>query len=164
MNEPAIRLSFRLGRGFISRAIAWWGCAPGLWSHVAAQLPNGKLLDARSDVLGGVPVGVQIRDPETEPVKRSALVEIPGNYGAWRRFLESQIGREYDVADIWGDIIGRRLHDPGRWICSALQTQALKAAGSLKDLPIEDSQVTPDSLYLIVMSGLGGRILVKENL
>lgn len=163
MSEPRIRLSFRLGAGLTSRAIAWWGCAPGLWSHVAAVLPDGHLLDARSDVLAGIPAGVQVRPAKVEPCVRSALVELPGaHYAPWRKFLDAQVGREYDQGAILGDILGRKLHERGRWICSALQTGALKAAGMLRALPIEDSQVTPDSLYLIVTAGLGG-IIVKRS-
>lgn len=115
-------------------------------------------------MLGGIPAGVQVRDPALEPAVRSALVELPGgHYGAWSRFLHDQIGREYDTGAIWGDILGRRIHERGHWICSALQSGALRAAGLLHGLPIEESQVTPDSLYLIVTAGLGGRVVKRSG-
>jgi hypothetical protein len=155
-----IRLSFRLGSDLSSRLIAWYGQGYGGWSHVAAVLPDGTLLDARSDVLGGVPAGVQIRTEDLEPVRRSALVELEkGDSAAWEAFLRSQIGKPYDEQAILGFILGRKDHTKGRWICSALQTGALKAAGLLHSIPIPEAQVTPDALYLLVTAGLGGKII-----
>ena len=157
---PVIRLSFRLGYDLSSRLIAWWGQAIGGWSHVAAMLPSGELLDARSDKLGDVPAGVQIRPEALEPAKRTALVELPGGDPvAWEEWLKSKVGARYDDAAIVGDIVGRQFHGKGRWICSALQTQALKHAGLIRNLPMSDSLVTPDALYLIVTAGLGGKIV-----
>jgi hypothetical protein len=58
----SIKLRFVRGLDFSSRVIAWFSA--GHLSHVDAVMPDGSLLGARSDVIKGIPTGVQIRQYE----------------------------------------------------------------------------------------------------
>lgn len=156
-----IALQFVCGADLSSRLIAWYGNGFGGWSHVDAVLPSGSLLGARSDVLEGIPSGVQIRPPHYERWVRTARVELtvsPQRAQSWEVWLKGQCGKQYDKGSIWGFILGKKDHEANHWICSALQTGALKHIGMLHPFPIPDSQVTPDALYLIVTAGLGGKV------
>lgn len=160
-----IRLQFVLGSGWSSRLIAWYGQGFGGWSHVDAVLPDGRLLGARSDTVGGQPPGVRIRPANYERWKRRTLVEIPctsAEETGWVGWLRQQVGYEYDKAAIIGFILGRPAHTPHHWICSACQRGALEAVGKLHpcDL-IPDSETTPDALFQVVTEGIGG-IVVED--
>lgn len=148
-----IHLQFVRGTSLTARAIAWWGNGYGGFSHVDALLPDGTLLGARDDAVGGKPPGVQIRPQGYEKWDRKEVVEIATSSqqaDVWRSYLRSQIGMQYDKGAIWDFILGRQdLHQAGHWICSALQTGALQAAGLLRRLPVPDQQVSPDALYLL---------------
>jgi uncharacterized protein YycO len=146
-----IRLHFVAGSGLPSRLISWWGNGYHGFSHVDAVLPDGTLLGARSDVIGDVPAGVQIRPPDYEKWLRQATVTIQTDKGAqWEAFLRSQVGLPYDELNIINLITGEPTPEKdGHWICSALQTAALEIIGILKPPPIPPQQYTPDSLYLV---------------
>jgi hypothetical protein len=154
-----IRLQFVCGKAVSSRFIAWYGNGYGGYSHVDAVLPDGSLLGARDDAIGKVPAGVQIRPPYYESWLRRTVVSIPTTEAEatlWETYLKSEIGAPYDQQAIWGFILGRKDHGTGRWICSALQTNALCRLGKLFSFPVPDSQVTPDALFLLVTAGIGG--------
>lgn len=156
-----IRMQFVLGSDLSSRLIAWYGQGYGGFSHVDAVLPDGTLLGARNDAIGGQPPGVRIRPPEYEKWANRALVELPATdtqAASWQSFLRLQIGDPYDRGAILGFLLGKQDHASGHWICSALQHQALQQIHFLYPSPIPDSQVTPDSLFQLVTSGLGGKI------
>lgn len=160
--KPRIRLQFVLGAGVSSRLIAWYGQGYGGYSHVDAVLADDTLLGARSDAVGGQRPGVRVRPPGYETWRRRTLVELPGSelkFMQWADALERQIACQYDKQAILGFLLGRREHTKGHWICSALQTHALKHCHLLHRVPIPDSQVTPDNLFTLVTAGLGGRIL-----
>lgn len=146
-----IRLQFVAGTDLSSRLIAWWGNGWHGYSHVDAVLADGSLLGARSDVIGGVPAGVQIRPPGYEKWVRTAVVTIQTPKGPeWEAFLRSQIGRQYDITNIVDLITGESpIENDGRWICSSLQTEALEQIQLLPELPVPPQQVTPDGLYLV---------------
>lgn len=159
----SVRLQFVLGADFSSRLIAWYGQGYGGFSHVDAVLPDGSLLGARSDRVGGKPPGVQIRSAGYETWKRREVVEIPCEFwqaGAWLDCLEAKVGDEYDKGAIIAFITGDRDHDQGHWICSAAQTDALETAQLLPSLPVPPQQVTPDALRLIAYS-IGGRCVAS---
>ena len=154
----AITLSFVCGKDVSSRLIAWWGSGYGGFSHVDAVLPDGTRLGARNDEVktpsGTYAAGVQIRPADYGVWIRRRDVSIPVSDFTFRRWLRSakdRIGAHYDQGAIVDFVIGsKRLHEPGHWICSALQADLLACVGLLKPVPIPFSQVTPDSLFLMV--------------
>lgn len=157
-----IRLQFVLGAGLSSRLIAWYGQGYGGWSHVDAVLSDGSLLGARSDWIKGIKPGVRIRPPKYETWIRRAVVEIRSTEAqaiAWEEWLRKQEGCPYDQGAIWAFITGKRQHTAGRWICSACQFGALEKMHILHPASIPPSQVTPDTLFMLTTSGIGGRIL-----
>lgn len=157
--DAALRWQFVLGAGLPSRAIAWWGSGYNGWSHVDAILPDGSCLGARSDVIGGVKAGVQIRPPAYEKWVRRAVLKLPctaGEAAEWETYLRSQVGDPYDKADILGLIIGRPISSAGHWICSALQTDALERVGKLPKLPLTPQQVSPNTL-LAMLCAIGAQ-------
>ena len=154
-----IRLSFVLGTGLSSRLVAWYGQGVGGWSHVDAVLASGELLGARADAIGGQPAGVHIRPPNYEKWKRRAIVEIPYEGAAWELWLRKQVGLEYDKGAILSFITGIQDHQAGHWICSACQYGALESVSLLHPCPLPSSQVTPDTLFMLVTAGLGGKII-----
>ena len=165
MSDPNfIDLQFVLGSGLSSRLIAWYGQGFGGWSHVDAVLPDGTLLGARDDKVGGQPAGVRIRPPFYEKWKRRTGVRIATSAQLAKignDWLLTQIGQAYDDAAIRGFITARPDHDAGRWICSALQRGRLAVmgvAGACSQVPV--SQTTPDSLFQVVTLGLSGRVIV----
>ena len=122
-----IRLQFVLGRGICSAAIAWFSA--GTFSHVDAVLPDGYLLGARSDRIGGKAPGVQIRPPGYEKWKSRVVMTLAvdrDTEAAFLRFLNAQIDKPYDSTAIWGFATGRDWRNPDEWFCSELQTAALE--------------------------------------
>lgn len=152
LSEPLlnVRLQFVLGAGLSSRLIAWYGQGYGGWSHVDAILPDGSLLGARSDSIGGQLPGVRIRPQNYERWLRRTVVELPGTSGlvpSWVAWLKRQLGDPYDSEAIWGFIEGKQEHARGHWICSACQTEGLKVIEWLpRRGPVPSSRITPDAL------------------
>lgn len=145
----AVRLQFVLGAGLSSRLIAWWGQGYGGFSHVDAVMGDGWLLGARFDKVGGKPAGVQVRPPLYENWKYRRTLDMPCTalqQLKWTDYLHSQIGCQYDSADIWGFVIGREMKETGHWICSALQLSALQIAGILPHTEITPQQCPPNML------------------
>lgn len=150
-----IRLQFVLGYGLSSQAIAWFSA--GHFSHVDAILPDGRLLGARSDAIGGRPPGVQIRLPDYEKWKERVVMMLPSTPDQERSFLgflDKQLGKPYDSTAIWGFATGRDWRNPDDWFCSELLTAALEIAGVCPTLYTPSNKVTPAALAM-VMSALG---------
>lgn len=149
-----IAVDFLLGPDWSSRWIAWYGNGYGGYSHVASVLADGRYLDARSDVLGGVPAGVHIRDPKTEKwiKKRRATFQVwPDEYADWEANLRAKIGTPYAKSDILGFMTGHNDHEAGQWMCSALAINALQHIKRVPyPLPVPAHQITPNSALLIV--------------
>jgi hypothetical protein len=156
-----LRVDFFLGPDCISRLIARYGANTGGWSHCASVLKDGRLLDARSDVLAGVPAGVHIRRPETEPwVRRcSATLEVTDvEYADWEANLRAKITDAYGRSDIVSILIGRPGHHDGQWICSALAINAVQHVSRSWTrphlgfvpfpLPMEAHEISPDMALL----------------
>ena len=113
-----------------------------------------------------MPGGGHIRPDHYERWTRRALIEIPcstGEYIIWLDWLYGQLGKAYDQQAILGFILGISSHGEGRWICSACQTGALKAAGLLHGVPIPNSQIPPDALYLLATAALGGKVMRESR-
>lgn len=124
-----IAVDFLLGTDISSRIIARYGVPTGGWSHCASVLKDGRYLDARSDVLSGVPAGVHIREAASEPFRRkqrASLVVTDAEYDAWEANLRAKITDAYGRSDIMGFILGRPGHVAGQWICSALAINAIQ--------------------------------------
>ena len=149
-----IAADFILGHDWPSRLIAWFGQGAGGWSHVAPVLADGRYLDSRSDVLGGVPAGVHIRLPETEgwvKKQRVSLEVSPETYAEWEANLRARIGDAYGKADIEGFITGKPLHTKAQWICSAHFFNSLQHVKLIPyPLTTPAHQITPDGAFLAV--------------
>jgi hypothetical protein len=134
-----------------SRLISWFSA--GHLSHVDAVLPDGRLLGARSDKVGGAPPGVRIRPPDYVHFARKVALSMPATDSqmtAFYDFLQRQIGRPYDMSAIWGFVFGRDWRETDSWICSELQAAALEAAGVVPQLYLAANKITPVSLALAV--------------
>ena len=165
--DAYVRLSFVCGADWSSRLIAWWGNGAGGFSHVDALLADGTLLGARDDTIKtkegvAIPPGVQIRPDNYEKWVRREIVKIPctsQQAADWDAWLRAQVNSEYDKAAILSFITGTPMHEAGHWICSACQSGGLIQVGLLRPSPIPTSQITPDALYLLATSGIGGQIV-----
>jgi hypothetical protein len=148
-----IAADFILGPDLASRFIAWYGEGYGGWSHVAPVLADGRYLDARDDVLNGVPAGVHIRQAWSEPWKLKRRISLTVDqpiYDAWEANLRARIGDGYGRFDIWSFISGRNDHKPGHWICSAHFIDSLQHIKLVPfPLPIEAHSITPNAALLI---------------
>ena len=125
----------------------------GPYSHVDTVLPDGRLLGARSDEVGGAPAGVQIRDPGYVGSNRSCA-------STWRPatsrrkssydFARSQIGKPYDEQAILAFVAGRNWQDPEAWFCSELVAAGLEYASIVLPLAAPTAKITPADLILIL--------------
>lgn len=146
----AVRLRFVLGRARSSRLIAWFSQAH--LSHVDAVMPDGKLLGARSDNVGGGD-GVLERPNPYEDVAAVVYFDIPctAQQGmAFYAFLRNQLGKRYDHMAIFGFLFNRNWRDEDAWICSELQAAALEAAGIMPMVYLKASKITPVMLATLV--------------
>jgi hypothetical protein len=122
----AIRLRFVQGEGLSSDAIEWREsiCMPIVPSHVECVDPEtGKYIGQHMDASGGVPAGMQAREPGYDaPFHGECFVDLPCTDEQAARFYaaaRASIGQPYD----WEAILGFAL--PGHWhvkfeaICSA---------------------------------------------
>ena len=146
----SVSLQFVLGSGWSSMLISWYGQGYGGFSHVDAVLPDGTLLGARSDAIGGQPPGVRIRPPDYEKWARRCVVTIPATTqqaADWEGYLRAQLGDPYDKSDILGLILGIPLMSAGHWICSALQFSGLRVIGKVPAITQIPQQISPNTLY-----------------
>ena len=124
-----IAVDFLRGISWTSRPIAWFGLGAHGYSHAASVLKDGRYLDARSDVIAGVPAGVHIRHLETETriaTRRATLDVSDADYAAWEANLRAKITDPYGVWDIVDFMTGEAIHKPGSYICSALAINAVQ--------------------------------------
>lgn len=146
-----IRLQFTAENSLLSWAIRYLSAGP--YSHVDSILPDGRLLGARTDSVGGAPPGVQIRTPDYNKFSSVALVELvatPAQELAFRSFEMAQVGKPYDDTAIWGFAADRDWREPDSWFCSELILAALEEAGWCPRLDFPANKVPPVALYLIV--------------
>jgi hypothetical protein len=149
-----IAVDFLLGPDWVSRGIAWFGQGPNGYSHCANVLADGRYLDARSDVLDGVPGGVRIREPESEKwiKKRRASKEVsPTLYAEWEANLRAKITDAYARRDILGYFLNKDLHRNGTYDCSALAINEVQHVKLVPfPLPVPAHQITPNAALLIL--------------
>lgn len=147
-----ITLHFSATDGISSGAIKAF--ERGWCSHVDAVLPDGTLLGARSDTIGGAPPGVQIRHPDyelwtaTETLQLLSPAVMENRFTDW---LHDQIGKPYDKEAILAFAVGRDWRQPDSWFCSELMAAALEECGWFPH-PLSDiaSHITPRDLLLLV--------------
>lgn len=148
-----ISLLFSRGGDLSSLAIEWFGGTPA-FSHVDAITPEGMLLGARSDSVGGRPAGVQVRPPDYLGKEVTLRVDLPATLQQelqFHSFLMTQIGKPYDVEGILGFIVGRKWDDPSAWFCSELVAAALEKCNYfLHKLAVPTNKITPGGLVFLL--------------
>lgn len=150
-----IKVQFVREHGFLSNLIAWFSA--GTFSHVDTVLPNGALLGARNDCIGGKPPGVQIRPPyymNAATKVRMWLNTTPEQEAVYYDFLNAQLGKPYDKIAIIGFAVDRDWRDPSDWFCSELVAAALEYCKVCPRLYTPANKITPVGLASI-MSALG---------
>lgn len=128
----------------------------GFWSsHVEALMQDGTLLGAHYD--GGVQA--RAADYDKGQWHQQLYVPVPCTPAQALRFtafLESQIGKPYDMPAIeemaLGVLTGEAPNWPQKpsWICSALQTAALLTAGIIKGAPATVRLATPRDVLVSI--------------
>ena len=154
-----MKLQFVLGHDWTSDLIAWFGGANTGFSHVDAVLPDGCLLGSRSDQIGLIPPGVQIRPPAYDRWRYYRVLTVPATPAqdvAFYEFLHQQLGKPYDKTAIVSFILNRNWREDDAWYCSELQTAALEAAGVIPELVSTPAKISPNALSLIV-SAIGAK-------
>ena len=149
----SIGLQFSRQPGLTSGLIAWRG---GRFSHVDAILSDGRLLGARSDHVGGMPPGVQIRPAKYAnwvEVYRVYLTTAPLPEHLFYEFLVHQLNKPYDKIGIFDFVFGvahdRNWRDESAWFCSELIVAALEYAGIIKRLTLDAFKIDPGGASLI---------------
>ena len=143
---PRPRIMVVGGSAASSRVIERAGFGP--WSHMAALLADDTVLDARDDVVGGTPPGVQLRIAhylDSQP--RWAIFEAPtaDHYPAWEAALKSQLGKPYDergILDFAESVFTGEYVDPNyasaqskAWFCDVLQAWGAIQSGDIAPVP-----------------------------
>lgn len=160
-----IALQFVREAALSSDLIAWFSHGGG-FSHVDAIGPRGELWGARSDWVGDIPPGVQIRPPDYHDFVHKVIFEIacsPDQRKAFWKFLNNQMGKPYDRMAIWSFVRDRDWRAPDSWICSEIQMAALEYATILPQLYIPVSRITPRDVALVV-SAIGGKVACQQGL
>jgi hypothetical protein len=133
--------------------IQWFGHG-ALFSHVDSILPDGRLLGSRSDWVGGAPPGVQPRDRAYVQGSKTLRVDLVCSdlvTGRYYEFVNSQIGKPYDVEGILGFISGRDWQQDDAWFCSELNASGLEKSGYFPYKPVNGSnKITPPDLLLML--------------
>jgi hypothetical protein len=145
-----ITIQFSATAGLAAEAIKIF--SRGWASHVDVVLDDGTLLGARSETIGTIPPGVQIRPVAYEKWTRTQTVKLmggPGLEGDFHDFLWRQIGKPYDELAIVAFVVQRDWRSEGSWICSELVAAALEHCRWFpKRLADIASEVTPRDLLL----------------
>lgn len=156
MSEIAV--DFLWGTGWTSRLIGQFGFPQGP-SHCAsvgifAPHKEERYIDARDNVIAGVPAGVHIREPSTETwlkKQRASLQVTPEEFAEWEKSLRDKITTDYDKDAILGFLEGKSMHTAGRWICSALAINAVQHIKKVPyPLPVPAHEISPDVALLIL--------------
>jgi len=153
-----IQIQFVCEANIASQAIAWF--SQGHFSHVDAVLPDGNLLGARNDSVGGQPPGVRVRPQGYAKFSERIVMTIPASAvqtKAYYDFLNSQLGKPYDTRAIWGFVLGRDWREDDSWICSELQSAAGESSLVLPKLYLAANKITPVGCAL-AYSAVGGTV------
>lgn len=154
-------VGFVRGKGISSDAIGWFG--GGYWSHVTTLLPGGThVLDARSDIVQGIPEGVQIRPVDYLKDDECVWMGLPGTAAQVQKALDalhSQIGKPYDVQGIIDFADNERL-DPNwqnesAWFCDELAAWSWIRGGWWNvdaRLKLYPNRLTPGGAAFVIMA------------
>jgi len=159
--DDVIVLRYVREHGPLSGGVAWF--SQGQVSHCGAIMPRdsewpGYELGARSDLVAGMPRGVQVRRPNYAPFSRSIIVRIPCTTlqkQSFYAFLISQLKKPYDYDAIFGFIADRDWRHPGAWICSELLTAAKESCEIIRPVYLAANKITP-VMSLVLDSELDG--------
>lgn len=142
-------LRFIATAGFTSEAIKF--------VEGTSYIDHAEALNRTSTGYIGAHAGIGVQDLPLDWAKgivwerRYAIPVTDEQYEAIMGFLESKIGTRYDYADILGILFhDRRIDNPRRVMCSALQYEALCTGGlaALNVLKEFAHLVTPETLHL----------------
>jgi hypothetical protein len=139
-----IQVQFVRGASLSSAAIEVFSA--GHLSHVDLVLPDGNLLGARSDAIGGAPPGVQIRPPGYEKWLLRVVFSVPATDAqalAFWNFARAQVGKPYDKLAIFAFVINRNWRDDDAWFCSELCMRCFEVAGVVQQLFSTPNKITP---------------------
>lgn len=167
--DGAVDVQFVLGYGFASGIIAFGGAGGKVGiSHVDFVLRDGtgRLLGARSDVIQGIPAGVQVRPPYYEPWKRQIRVRIPctaQQEHACYAFAWRQRKKPYDHSAIWAFALDRDFHEDNAWICSELVYVGLEEARLVQKPIIAPNKVDPTKCALAATGIPGAHTLIDRE-
>lgn len=159
-----LTLRFVQGKGFFSQCIAVFSA--GHLTHVDVKMPDGMLLGARSDNVGGGD-GVLERPDPYEAVAKIVYFQIwatPAQEALFYAFLKGQLGKAYDKLAIFAFAIDRNWRDDDAWYCSELVSAALEEAGILtKLLYLHTNKITPVMLATLVSELPNGRLVTSPE-
>lgn len=125
----------------------------GHWAtHVDTVMPSGEWVGAH--VLGGV----QARPPDYDRGTRlqQRFVALPCDEWTAARFyqfIESQVGRPYDISAIAAFVAYRDWSQDDKWFCSELPAKGLMVCSLLAPVAAKLSKITPRDL-LLILSGI----------
>jgi uncharacterized protein YycO len=137
-----------------SKAIEWFSHSK--WSHVDTVMPGGSLLGARSDVIQGIPAGVQIRPAnyvhkEHDRLKRVHIPCADAVAKAYYDFVLAQVGKPYDKTAIFAFIVDRNWEAPDSWFCSELcSAAAVHAKLFTYKLAVKHNKIDPGDLLFVL--------------
>jgi len=150
-----ITLQFVQGNDWQGQLIEWFSHGAD-YCHVDTVMPDGKLLGARSDNVGGAEPGVQLRDPSYVGEAKTLRVDLSvtaDQMAKYFSFLSAQLGKPYDMEGILAFISGRDWHQTDSWFCSELVAAGLEACGFFQwPLATSSNKVTPPDLLLAISS------------
>jgi uncharacterized protein YycO len=144
-----------------ARLITWQTL--GHVCHVEAVLPSGSIIAALA--VKGVSHLLPDYDKESTSQIFVDIPMSPENLTRWVDYLKNRIGRPYD----WDAIAGIALHTgwrmKGGFICSMLQTLALREAGVFPH-PLSEKahDITPRDLLLILSAHPAATVHPKEEI
>jgi hypothetical protein len=151
-----ISLQFVEGSGLGAGLIKWFG--HGKYSHVDCVLRCGSLLGARSDVVQGIPAGVQIRPAGYTGKEPVEIVDIPctdQQQYEFYAFARSQIGLQYNKLGILAFAFAKDWTNEEQRFCSQLAVMCFQEAEMLRGLTEPASKIDPDDLRLMVSAVWG---------
>lgn len=138
--------------------MAWYGQGWGGYSHVDFLLPGGGCVGARSDRLGGLPPGFELRSDGYEKWKRRLVLSLPCTQEESEEavhWLVDKLNEPYDKRDILGLLLGKDLSSgSGWWICSSAQLALAQHLNKLPAFSISPQQFSPNML-LVALEAIG---------
>ena len=144
-----ITLLFHHGKGdLVSEVLRFF--TRGSYTHVALLSPGGDcVIDAsgatRPKGVKGTPAWLWMRRHPGCVLRTS---DLPDAVTVWR-LAESQIGKPYDWAYVWGWLFRRHWQKQDKWVCHELIAWACAEAGTPL-LDMTDAHfLTPDHLFRV---------------